>query len=99
MQVEGTVKCLVWDLDETLWEGTLLEDPDVRVRDGVRRVMAELDSRGILQSVASRNDHDQAWARLEELGVAEYLVLPMIGWGPKSDSVRRIADGLSFAHD
>jgi hypothetical protein len=24
------VRCLIWDLDNTLWQGTLLEDPDVR---------------------------------------------------------------------
>lgn len=91
------VKCLVWDLDNTLWQGTLLEDPDVEVSDAVRKVIVELDARGILQSVSSRNDHDQAWARLEELGLAEYFVLPRIGWGRKSDSVKAIADELNFA--
>ncbi|MEU5848464.1 HAD-IIIC family phosphatase [Saccharopolyspora shandongensis] len=92
------VKCLVWDLDNTLWQGTLLEGDEVRVPDGVRDVLAMLDSRGILQSVASKNDHDMAWQKLAQLGVAEYFVLPEIGWGPKSDSVRRIADQLRFAH-
>ncbi|MFJ2112751.1 MULTISPECIES: HAD-IIIC family phosphatase [unclassified Streptomyces] len=92
------VKCLVWDLDNTLWQGTLLEDKEVRLPEAIRAAIVELDSRGILQSVCSRNDHDPAWARLEELGVAEYFVLPEIGWGPKSQAVGRIADGLNFAH-
>lgn len=92
-----TVKCLVWDLDNTLWQGTLLEDGEVRLTDEVRRVIAELDRRGILQAVSSKNDHDHAWERLERLGVAEYFVLPHIGWGPKSDSVRAVADRLNFA--
>jgi methoxymalonate biosynthesis protein len=92
-----TVKCLVWDLDNTLWQGTLTEDAEVVPADHIRRVVTTLDARGILQSVASRNDHDQAWAHLEELGLAEFLVLPRIGWGPKSESVRMIADELGFA--
>jgi methoxymalonate biosynthesis protein len=92
-----TVKCLVWDLDNTLWQGTLLEDGEVRLADDVRKVVTELDSRGILQSVASRNDHEHAWARLEAFGLAEYFVLPEIGWGAKSEAVRRIADRLGFA--
>ncbi|MEV4947166.1 HAD-IIIC family phosphatase [Streptomyces sp. NPDC053755] len=92
------VKCLVWDLDNTLWSGTLLEDGEVTLSDEVREVIATLDRRGILQAVASKNDHDHAWERLELLGVAEYFVLPHIGWGPKSESVRRIADQLGFAH-
>jgi methoxymalonate biosynthesis protein len=91
------VKCLVWDLDETLWKGTLLEDREVHLAEEMRAVVAELDSRGILQSVASKNDHEPAWAKLEELGLADYFVLPRIGWGPKSGSVRRIAEELNFA--
>lgn len=92
------VKCLVWDLDNTLWQGTLLEDDEVRLSDQVRNVITTLDSRGILQSVASKNDYDLAWRRLEQLGIAEYFVLPSIGWGPKSDSVLAIAEELRFAH-
>ncbi|HEV2636984.1 MAG TPA: HAD-IIIC family phosphatase [Actinocrinis sp.] len=91
------VKCLVWDLDNTLWQGTLLEDGEVVLAEEIRDTVVELDSRGILQSVCSRNDHDLAWARLEALGLAEYFVLPEIGWGPKSDAVRRIAEKLNFA--
>lgn len=93
------VKCLIWDLDNTLWRGTLLEDEKVTVPPEIRGVIAELDSRGILQSIASKNDHDPAWRRLEETGLAEYFVHPRIGWGRKSDSVAEIADSLNFALD
>lgn len=93
-----TVKCLVWDLDNTLWDGTLLEDEQVRFAEEMREVVRTLDARGVLQSVASKNDFDLAWKRLEELGIAEYFVCPQINWGPKSESVRRIAERLKFAH-
>ncbi|MER7006046.1 HAD-IIIC family phosphatase [Dactylosporangium sp. NPDC000555] len=92
-----TVKCLVWDLDNTLWQGTLLEDGEVVLADSIRDAVVGLDARGILQSVSSRNEHDMAWSRLEALGIAEYFVLPEIGWGRKSDAVRRIAEQLNFA--
>jgi methoxymalonate biosynthesis protein len=95
---QSLVKCLIWDLDDTLWTGTLLEDPEVRLAPAMREVVDTLDSRGILQSIASKNNHDQAWSRLEEIGISEYFILPEIGWGPKSDAVRRIADRLTFAH-
>lgn len=91
------VKCLIWDLDNTLWRGTLLEDPDVELFDGLADVITTLDSRGILQSIASKNDYDLAWQRLEQTGLAEYFVQPRIGWGRKSDSVREVADALQFA--
>jgi methoxymalonate biosynthesis protein len=91
------VKCLVWDLDNTLWKGTIIEAPDTQLHSDALNVLATLDDRGILQAVASKNDHDLAWARLEELGIAHYFVLPRIGWGRKSDSVREIAEELRFA--
>lgn len=92
------VKCLVWDLDNTLWQGTLLEDPDVKLFDEVRSVIEQLDSRGILHSVSSKNDYDLAWSRLEQLGLAEYFIYPKIGWGRKSDAVMQISKELNFAH-
>jgi methoxymalonate biosynthesis protein len=92
-----TVKCVVWDLDNTLWKGTLLEDDDVVLDEHVHETITALDARGILQAVASKNDHEPAWQRLVELGVAEYFVAARIGWGPKSASVREIADELNFA--
>jgi methoxymalonate biosynthesis protein len=91
------VKCLVWDLDNTLWQGTLMEDPGVRLSSEIQDVIITLDSRGILQSVASKNDYDLAWRRLEDLGIANYFVLPRINWGRKSDSVMEIAGQLDFA--
>jgi methoxymalonate biosynthesis protein len=96
--VTELVKCLVWDLDNTLWSGTLLEDGEMPLIEGVRDVVLELDRRGILQSVSSKNDPDLALARLEALGLTEYFVLPQIGWGRKSDAVRVISERLNFAH-
>ena len=95
----GRVKCLVWDLDGTLWEGILLEGGARRLAEGARETIVELDRRGVLQSVASRNDHGPAWARLEELGLAEYFLHPQIGWHTKAESLRTIADRLGIGLD
>ncbi len=93
------VKCLVWDLDNTLWDGVLLEDEKVSLRNGAAEVVRELDQRGILQSIASRNDHDLAMAKLEALGLAEYFIYPQINWSTKSASVQTIADSLNINID
>lgn len=93
------IKCVVWDLDDTLWEGTLLEGDDVRPGPAVPQTIRTLDERGILQSVASKNDHAHAWSRLQALGLAEYFLLPQIHWGPKSDSLARLASELNLGID
>jgi methoxymalonate biosynthesis protein len=90
------VRCLVWDLDGTLWQGRPAAHEPVRLAPAVLDVIRILDRRGILQSVAGHQDAGLAEARLEQLGVADYLVLPRLGTGPKADAVRGIAAGLSF---
>ena len=53
------VKCVVWDLDNTLWDGVLLEEK-VTLRPETLEVLGELDRRGILHSIASKNDVELA---------------------------------------
>lgn len=96
---EAPVKCLVLDLDGTLWEGTLIEGRGVRVREEMVRLIRALDARGILLSVASKNDFEPAWQALQAAGVGEYFLCPQIGWGPKSSAIRRIAERLNLGLD
>ena len=93
------IKCLVWDLDNTVWSGVLLEGDSLRLRDGVPDVIRTLDGRGILQSIASRNDHEIAIGKLKEFGLGEYFLYPQISWGPKSTSVQTIAKLLNIGTD
>ncbi|WP_031467187.1 HAD-IIIC family phosphatase [Sciscionella sediminilitoris] len=95
----GRIKCVVWDLDNTLWQGTLLEDGEVTVRPEVVAEIKRLDELGVLHSVASRNDHDAAMERLRAAGLAEYFLYPQINWNPKSGSVQRVAEALNLGLD
>ncbi|HLZ83800.1 MAG TPA: HAD-IIIC family phosphatase [Caulobacteraceae bacterium] len=95
------VKCVVWDLDNTLWSGTLVEDgPDgVRLNPKAAALVVELDRRGILNSIASKNSGGVAEALLERFGLAEYFLYPQIHWEPKSRSVQAIARSLNIGID
>ena len=93
------IKCLVWDLDNTLWEGTLLEGDRLHLRPNVRQVLEELDRRGILLSIASKNNYEDGIAMLEQFGLREYFLYPQIGWGEKSRSIQAIAEALNIGID
>jgi len=99
MTDKKTIKCLVWDLDDTLWQGILLEGGANRLREGVREVLETLDRRGILQSIASRNEHDHAMERLSRFDLQDYFLYPQIHFGPKSESLRTIAKKLNIGID
>jgi FkbH-like protein len=95
------VKCIVWDLDHTLWNGILVEDGAEKLvlRPGIREVIQELDSRGILQSIASKNNHDEAWQVLRQMQLEHFFLAPQISWQPKSESIRTIASRLNVGLD
>ncbi|GAB6988518.1 HAD-IIIC family phosphatase [Paenibacillus pini] len=93
------IKCLVWDLDHTLWNGVLLEDGEVSLKEGVADIVKELDRRGILQSIASKNDYQHAMERLRTFGLDEYFLYPQIHWSAKSISIESIVKSLNIGMD
>jgi len=93
------IKCVVWDLDETLWHGVLTEDTGVELKPGIVEILETLDKRGILHSIASKNNFDDAMARLKAFNIDHLFLYPEINWGPKSESIDRIQKNLNFAID
>lgn len=93
------VKCVIWDLDGTLWEGALLEGGGHTLRPGIVAIIRELDARGIVQSIASKNDHHVAWPAVEAFGLSEYFLFPQISWDGKADAVKAIAERLGIGLD
>jgi FkbH-like protein len=92
-------KCVVWDLDNTIWRGTLLEDETVYLQENVIEIIKTLDHRGILQSIASKNDYTQAMTKLKEFGLDEYFLYPQIDWNSKSSAIKTIAESLNLGLD
>ncbi len=92
------VKCVAWDLDNTLWSGVLVEDGPaaLTLRPGVVELIKDFDARGILNTIVSKNDHELAWQKVTELGLSEYFVSPAINWGPKSANLKAIAEILNI---
>lgn len=94
-----TYKCVVWDLDNTLWDGTLLEGDCPIPRPGVVAMIEDLDRRGVLHSISSRNERADAMRRLDELGLAGYFVAPQIDWNSKSSHIGAISRALGLSPD
>jgi methoxymalonate biosynthesis protein len=91
------VKCVVWDIDNTLLDGTYLEDQRPQPDPDMIAVLRELAGRGILHALASRNppaaaDYVRTVTGLEFAAVE-------CGWGSKAESVSRIAADLGLAPD
>lgn len=98
-EITHKIKCVVWDLDNTLWNGVLLEDKQIILNEEIAHIIKVLDKRGILHSIASRNDDKSTQKKLIELGLWEYFIYPEINWGDKSASIERIAKNINIGID
>jgi FkbH-like protein len=95
------IKCVIWDLDNTLWDGVLVEDgPEkLKLRQEIAQTIRTLDDRGILHSIASKNNRDEAIKVLKQFQIDEYFLCPQISWQPKSESIRTIVQQLNIGVD
>jgi methoxymalonate biosynthesis protein len=93
------IKCVVWDIDNTLLRGVYLESGE-RLPDAdpqLLEVLRELAGRGILHALASRNPPAAA-EYVEQVTGAEFAAIEC-GWGSKADAIGRIAADLSLSLD
>lgn len=88
------IKCVIWDLDNTIWDGILSEISEVRLKQDVREILIKLNQKGIVNSICSRNDYHVAIAKLKEFGIDHLFIYPQISWSAKSVGVRKIMNGL-----
>ncbi|MFO7277502.1 MAG: HAD-IIIC family phosphatase [Pseudomonadota bacterium] len=107
-------KCLVVDLDNTLWSGVLGEDGPEGIRVGrgdpvaeahydlQRRILA-LRKRGILLAICSKNnpeDVEEVFRVRRDMPLRrEDFVAVQVGWENKHEGLRRIAEQLNIGTD
>jgi len=93
------IKCVVWDIDNTLLDGVFLESPgQLPAPDAALLAAArELSERGILHALASRNPPEAA--RYVQQATGLQFAAAELGWDSKADAVGRIAASLEIAAD
>ena len=90
--LSSSVKLVIWDLDETLWAGTLSEG-EVNLDSARGDLIRQLNRRGIMNSICSKNDFDKVKDRLfREEGLWDEFIFPKISWQPKGPQILQIID-------
>jgi FkbH-like protein len=106
-------KCLVVDLDNTLWGGIIGEDGMDGIRLGteypgaayqeLQRALLDLHGRGVLLAICSKNNSDDAWEVLNHHPGMNlqpgHFAAARINWAEKSANLCEIAGELNIGLD
>jgi FkbH-like protein len=89
------LKLVVWDLDETLWRGTLSEG-EVELDPARAELVRELNRRGIVNSICSKNDFATARERLQRFSLWDQFVFASIDWSPKGQRLAQLIEDMQL---
>lgn len=91
-------KLLIWDGDDTLWKGTILEGDRVELFPGRFEVCKQLAKRGVLQSMASHNSLGDVQRVLHKFSLEPFFLVPQASlMVPKHEMVYEIVKQLKLA--
>lgn len=89
------IRLIIWDLDETFWQGILTEGGYNYLKQN-HDLVIELARRGIMSSICSKNDFDQVRTVLQAEGVWDYFIFPSIDWTPKAQRIERLIKSIGL---
>ena len=90
-----SIKLVIWDLDETLWNG-ILSDGIVDLPVSHIDLIKNMVDGGVMCSICSKNDEQIVFDKLQEYGIKDYFVFPSINWSPKGERVRQIVNEMQL---
>jgi FkbH-like protein len=84
------IKLIIWDLDDTLWQGTLADGDEVVLHEGRATLIRAFNARGVVSSICSKNDMMTAKAQLCQMGLWDQFVFSRIAFAPKPEAIQQI---------
>ena len=94
-------KLIIWDLDDTFWSGNLSEG-DVVLKPEAIALVRELTTKGIMNSVCSKNNFEDVKNKFIDLGlkdVWDLFVFVSIDWTPKGERIQNIIKSMNLRNE
>jgi FkbH-like protein len=98
MPIGQDVKLVIWDLDDTFWQGTLSEGGVLPIAEN-SALVRELAQRGIVSSICSKNDPQAVEALLRHIGIWEHFVFPSVAFRAKGGPIAALVAALNLRPD
>lgn len=90
------IKLIIWDLDETLWKGTISDGDNVELNLNFATLIKNLTDKGIINAICSKNEFKDAQKVLEKFGLWNFFVFSSIDWTPKGGRVNKIIKDMNL---
>lgn len=90
------IKLIVWDLDGILWSGTLAEEGPKEINYDVINFIKDTESKGIVHSICSKNDFNNAKEYLTKLEIFDLFVFPSIEYTAKGLRIKNIIENCQL---
>ena len=94
-------KLVIWDLDETFWDGTLTEG-GISFKPDNLRLIEELTTKGIMNSICSKNNLLDVRSQFITNGYLKFwqlFLFPSIDWTPKGNRVKNIISLMNLREE
>ena len=89
------IRCIIWDLDETFWSGTITEG-GIAYNQQNHDLVIRLAEQGIISSICSTNEHAVVEAELTNRGIWDYFVFPSVDWSPKGQRLKATIEAIGL---
>ena len=89
------IKLVIWDLDDTFWNGTLSEG-GVKPIDRNIALVRDLTDRGVINTICSKNDSRPVENELKKEGCDDLFVFKSVDWTPKGQRMATIIKDMGL---
>ena len=91
------IKCIVFDLDNTIWDGTLDANDNVKINLQIKKYIEIAYNNGIVIAVVSKNSYEQAYKKIVEFDLEKFFYKCYISWDDKYKQINELAQNLNIS--
>jgi len=90
------IKFIIWDLDDTLWQGTLADSDEVHLNKNRAALIRAYNHCGLISAICSKNDYSKAKEKLDIFNLWDEFVTARIAFTPKGSIIKKLIEDMQL---
>lgn len=93
------IKCIAWDLDNTIWDGIADEEGHLELRPKIEELLKILNNSGVVNAIVSKNTQSVVEKKLEDFKIKDYFLITSANWKRKYSNIAKLSKELNISLD